>query len=69
MADESKVTIHSPDERGRRLVTYRREELGRATSERDVRGFLYRAGMADAEDVDLTDEVLFWQGSGLESWA
>lgn len=69
MADESKVTIHPPD-RGRRLVTYRREELGRATSERDVREFLYRAGMADAEDVDLTDEVLFdWQGTGPESWA
>lgn len=40
-------------------MIYRREELGRATSERDVREFLYRAGMADAEDVDLTDEALF----------
>ncbi|GHB68644.1 hypothetical protein GCM10010347_43590 [Streptomyces cirratus] len=70
MADDSKVTIHPPDERGRHLVTYRREELGRATSERDVREFLYRAGMADAEDVDLTDEALFdWQGTGPESWA
>lgn len=70
MADESRVTIHPPDDRGRRLVTYQREELGRATSERDVREFLYRAGMADAEDVDLTDEALFdWQGTGPESWA
>ncbi|MFD0272240.1 hypothetical protein ACFVGY_37600 [Streptomyces sp. NPDC127106] len=67
---ESRVTIHIPDQRGRRLVTYRREELGRATSELDVREFLYRAGMADAEDIDLTDETLFdWQGTGPEAWA
>ncbi|WP_331718865.1 hypothetical protein OG851_43335 (plasmid) [Streptomyces sp. NBC_00161] len=40
------------------------------TSERDVREFLYRADMADAEDVDLTDGALFdWQGTGPESWA
>ncbi|NXY94750.1 hypothetical protein HYE82_10165 [Streptomyces sp. BR123] len=70
MADESRVTIHPPDDRGRRLVTYRREELGRATSESDIRDFLYRAGVADAEDVDLTDPALFdWQGTGPESWA
>ncbi|MEV7440552.1 hypothetical protein AB0O22_05255 [Streptomyces sp. NPDC091204] len=51
-------------------MTYRRAEFGRATSERDVREFLYRAGIADAEDVDLTDKVLFdWQGTGPESWA
>ncbi|MER7467685.1 hypothetical protein [Streptomyces sp. NPDC097981] len=67
---ESRVTIHIPDERGRRLVTHRREELGRATSERDVREFRYRAGMTDAEDGDLTDVALFdWQGTGPESLA
>ncbi|MFD7629530.1 hypothetical protein ACFV7Q_26470 [Streptomyces sp. NPDC059851] len=72
MTDESevtRVTIHPPDDQGRRLVTHGREELGRATGERDVRELLYRAGMADAEDLDLTDPALFdWQGVGPESW-
>ncbi|MGW4685610.1 hypothetical protein ACWEPM_11995 [Streptomyces sp. NPDC004244] len=69
MADASRVTIHPPDEQGRRLVTYRREELGRATSERDVREFLYRAGMVAAEDVDLTTRSSSTgRATGPESW-
>lgn len=45
------------------------EAIGRARSPRELREFLRRAGVPDADDVDLADPALVeWRGGGPEVW-
>ncbi|WP_424893420.1 hypothetical protein [Streptomyces sp. XH2] len=67
---EQRVVVHPPDERGWRRVTYGGRTLGTAYQPSDIPVFLTAAGYEGAEDVDLTDEVVFeWRGGGPETWA
>lgn len=65
-----RLVVHPPDSHGWRRVRYDGQLLGTAYRMSDIPVFLTAAGMADAEDIDLTDpEIVEWRGGGPETWA
>ncbi|MFB7899918.1 hypothetical protein ACFC1B_26725 [Streptomyces xiamenensis] len=62
------IVVYPPSDGGRR-VRADGEAIGRARSPRELREFLRRAGVPDADDVDLTDPALVeWRGGGPDVW-
>ncbi|MCK1817389.1 hypothetical protein MTQ13_24425 [Streptomyces sp. XM4011] len=63
------IVVYPPDSSGGRRVRADGEAIGRARSEAELREFLRRAGVPDADDVDLADPALVeWRGGGPEVW-
>ncbi|WP_329403018.1 hypothetical protein OG523_01890 [Streptomyces virginiae] len=64
------MIVYPPDEQGWRRVRYDGVAIGVAHRPADIRVFLAAAaGLANAEEVDLTDpDFVEWRGAGPEAW-
>jgi hypothetical protein len=64
-----RIVVYPPTSGGGRRVRVDGSILGIARSPRELREFLRRAGMPDADDADLLDSRLVeWRGPGPEVW-
>ncbi|MDT0270602.1 hypothetical protein RM844_30450 [Streptomyces sp. DSM 44915] len=63
------IVVYPPTEGGGRRVRVDGQAIGLARTLSELREFLRRAGMPNAEDVDLSDPALVeWRGGGPTRW-
>lgn len=60
------IIVYPPDEDGRRRVTIRGGDVGKAADLLDVTEFMRRAGIAEPDPID--PDIVDWRGAGPE-WA
>ncbi|WP_065966647.1 hypothetical protein [Streptomyces sparsogenes] len=69
MAGVQRVVVQPPSASGGRRVRVDGVILGVAYGEADLREFLRRAGLPDADDMDLEASPLIeWRGGGPDVW-
>ncbi|MGW3427893.1 hypothetical protein ACWDHW_08045 [Streptomyces melanosporofaciens] len=69
MAGVPHIVVQPPSPTGGRRVRVDGAILGVAYGETDLREFLRRAGLDDADDFDLeTSPLIEWRGGGPEEW-
>lgn len=64
-----RIVVYPPTEGGGRRVRVDGQAIGLARTLPELREFLRRAGLPDAEYVDLSDpDLVEWRGGGPTRW-